>query len=243
MLKKESLEALRRLVESMLVLFAIPLALLWDRFVIKFGWDFSDIFHVVLTATVVVFAVYSGATIFQSEKKDRAFEYLYSLPVSRFEILKIKIFPRFVMLLVLIVILAFFTGFESGFDNGITFLFLFFISIFLSLTIHSVIIGLAGVMLLYYIYFLIQRILLYFSLRYNLRITGFLGIGLGKLIPALLLLIPFGIAFWLTFKKMDVKPMKLQTKTFYIIILSTLTILITFVLFFLREYFSWMQSR
>jgi len=243
MLKKESLEALRRVVESMLVLFAIPLALLWDRFVIKFGWDFSDIFNVVLVATVVAFAVYSGATIFQSEKKDRAFEYLFSLPVSRFEILKIKILPRLMMLLALIVILAFFTGLKSSFDNGITFLFLFFISIFLSLTIHSVIIGLLGVMLLYYIYYFIYRILLYFPLRYDLRITGFLGLSLGKLIPALLLLIPFGIAFWLTFKKMDVKPMKLQTKTYYIIILSTLTILITFVVFFSREYLSWMQSR
>jgi ABC-type transport system involved in multi-copper enzyme maturation permease subunit len=236
MLKKESLEALRRVVESMLVLFAIPLALLWDRFFIKFGWDFSDIFSVVLVATVVAFAVYSGATIFQSEKKDRAFEYLFSLPVSRFEILKTKILPRLVMLLALIVILAFFTGLKSSFDNGITFLFLFFISIFLSLTIHSVIIGLLGVMLLYYIYYFIYRILLYFSLRYDLRITGFLGLSLGKLIPALLLLIPFGIAFWLTFKKMDVKPMKLQMRTYYAIVLPTLAVLITFFTLMFKKY-------
>ncbi|UCE40169.1 MAG: hypothetical protein JSV17_11960 [Candidatus Aminicenantes bacterium] len=243
MLKKETLESLRRAVESMLVLFAIPLALLWDRFVIKSGWNFSDIFNVVLAATVVAFAVYSGATIFQSEKKDRAFEYLYSLPVSRFEILKIKILPRLAILLSMIVVLALFTGFKSSFGNGITYLFLFFISIFLSLTIHSVIIGLLGMLLLYYVYYFLHRILFYFSLRYNLRITGFLGLTLGKLIPALLLLIPFGIAFWLTFKKMDVKPMKLQTKTYYIIILSTLAILITFVVFYFREYLSWMQNR
>lgn len=243
MLKKESFEVLRRALESMLVLFAIPLALLWDRLIIKFGWKFSDIFNVVLVGTVAVFAVYSGTTIFQSEKKDRAFEYLLSLPVSRSEILKIKIFPRLVMLLALIAILAFFTGIRSSFGNGITFLFLFFISIFLSLTIHSVIIGLLGVMILYYIYYFIYRILLYFSLRYSIRITGFLGLSLGKLISALFLLIPFGIAFWLTFKKMDVKPMKLQTKTYYIIILSTLVILITFIVFFFREYLSWAQSR
>lgn len=242
MLKKEFLDASKRLPECLLILIAIPVSFVWDKVVIRFGWEFSEIFIGTFVTIVVIFSVYSGATIFQSEKKDRAFEYLLSLPISRLRIIINKILPRILILLFLIIVLASFSSFKLLLTNGITFLFLFLISVFISITVNSVIIGLLGVLLLYYVFFFTSHIMNFLSWKLHINITGLFGFMLGQLIPAALLLIPFGIAFWLTFKNFDMKPLKLQIKPYYYIALPSLIIIISFVVLLFGDYLAWRGS-
>jgi len=235
MLKKEVWDALKRELECLLILGAIPLALLWDRLVVNFGWEFRDIFSGIFITTVIIYAVYAGATIFQSEKKDRAFEYLFSLPLSRWKILQMKILPRIIILILLVIILILFFNVDISIF-GITFLVLFFVSAFLSIGINSIVINLIGVFMLYYVYEFLWKILTYFFDSKNISIPGSLGIITFQLFATALLLVPMGIAFWLTFKKMDVKPMKLQMRTYYAIVLPTLAVLITFITLMFKKY-------
>jgi ABC-type Na+ efflux pump permease subunit len=235
MLKKEVRDSLRRELECLLLLGAIPLAFIWDRFVVKFGWGFRDIFSGVFLTTVIIYAVYAGATIFQSEKKDRAFEYLFSLPVSRSKILLMKLVPRIIILFLLVIILQLFFEVHVA-DIGITYFVLFFISAFLSIGTSSIMINLIGVLMLYYVYYALWMILMNFYFFHGLESRGSWIIPAFQLFAAALLLVPMGTAFWLTFKRMDVKSMKLQLKTYYAIVLPTLVILITFVTLMFKAY-------
>ncbi len=235
MLKKEALDALKRELECLLILGAVPLAFLWDRLVMKFRWEFRDIFSGVFIMTVIIYAVYAGATIFQSEKKDRAFEYLFSLPVPRSKILLLKILPRMVILVVLVIVLTLFFDMDVS-TSGITFPLVFLLSSFLSIGVDSIIINLIGVFILYHIQFSLWQILMNFSFLHGLESRGTWLIPTFQLIAAALLLVPMGTAFWLTFKKMDVKPMKFQMKIYYAIVLPTVIVLITVVALLFKKY-------
>lgn len=235
MLKKEIYEAIKKELECLLVLGVVPLAFLWDRWVMKFNWGFRDIFSSIFITTILFYAVYAGATIFQPEKRDKAFEYLFSLPVSRVKIFLIKLISRLVILILLVLICVLFFNIKVA-DFGISFFVLFFISVFLSIGINSIIINLFGVLLLFYIQYSLWEILLNYSVSHGLESQGAWVIPLFQLIAAALLLVPMGIAFWLTFRRMDVKPMKLQMRTYYAILFPTLVVLITFVSLMFKKY-------
>ena len=235
MLKKEAWDALKRELECLLILGAVPLAFLWDRLFMKFKWGFRDIFSGIFITTVIIYAVYAGASIFQSEKKDRAFEYLFSLPVSRTKILLIKLVPRITILILLVIILKLFFHISVA-DVGITFFVLFFVSTFLSIGTNSIIINLIGVYMLYYVFYILWQILMNFSFLHGLESRGAWIIPTFQLIAAAILLVPMGTAFWLTFKRMDVKPLKLQMRTYYAIVLPTLAALITFITLTFKKY-------
>jgi len=255
MLKKEISDSLKRLAESLLFLLAIPVTFAVDRFIIKFGMEFSDLFFVVSNYTLLFFSVYAGVSIFQSEKKDRAFEYLFSLPLSRSKILFYKILPRLVLLGIMIVLFLLFI--EPVFINPLVpsigsslvkasfiillCVFLFSISIFSSLAFSSVVLAFIGVYFLTALRFFTARTLDFLIIRilqYDVpRIFHF-----NQYLSAALLLIPIGFAFWITFKKMDMKPLKFQMNKYYIITISTIAILITFVIVFYRQYLAWMME-
>jgi ABC-type transport system involved in multi-copper enzyme maturation permease subunit len=235
MLKKEAWDALKRELECLLILGVIPLAFLWDRFIKKFDYEFRDFFSAIIIASVILYAAYAGATVFQSEKKDRAFEYLFSLPVSRSKILLMKILPRLVILIFLVLILVLFFKLNlSAF--GIAFLLIFFVSAFLSFGIDSFIFTFIGAVILYFVFHFLWQILVNFFFFHGLESRGLWIEPTFQTIAAALLLVPMGTAFWLTFKKMDVKPVKLQMKTYYSIVLPTLVILIVFVSLMFKKY-------
>jgi hypothetical protein len=235
MLKKEVWEAIKKELECLLILGVVPLAFLGDRWVMKFNWELRDIFSAVFVTSVIIYAVYAGATIFQLERKDRAFEYLFSLPVSRSKILLMKLVPRFIIVILLVIILK--SIFKLAVEDfGISFLVLFFASAFLSIGINSIIINLIGVILLYYFLYFLWQILINYSFSHGLESRGDWIIPAFQLIAAALLLVPMGTAFWLTFRKMDVKPMKFQMRTYYAIVLPTLVVLITFVSVMFKKY-------
>lgn len=87
MLNKEINDALKRLMECALILLGIPVAFILDNIIFKFGWSLSDTMETTLIITAFAYAFYAGFTVFLSEKKDNAFEYLLSLPLPKVKIL------------------------------------------------------------------------------------------------------------------------------------------------------------
>lgn len=240
MLKKEFSDALRKLIECLILLLAVPLAILWDKFVIHFGWSYRDVFNFVFQATLIIYPIYSGMTIFQSEIKNKAFEYLFSLPVSRWKIVLHKIFWRAAFFLLLLGVSSFFSVFKNVWINGFNLSILFLISTFLSLTLSSVVIGPIGVGLVYLIIYLNSQIINYLLWRAE-KVTFNLTSFLSLFISAAFLLIPLGMTFWLTFKNMDVKSLKLQMKYYKLIALPSIGTFILFAILFYGRYLKWAQ--
>ena len=243
MLKKEFRDTAYRFVECMLILLAVPIAYLTDKLLVHFRAPFQDIIEVVGLLVVLGFSVYAGATIFQAEKKDRAFEYLLSLPLTRKKILWNKLLPRLAFILGLILVLFIVQGGSSALSLGITMLVLFSASVFLSLPVDSVIIAFLGVAMLYYLFQLcasmIYRLMISLwrlhILHYNPREEYS-----SQVIAALIVLAPLGIAFWKTYKNLDLKPMRLQLKPYLVIALPSIVTVLALAVFFFRYYLSWL---
>lgn len=237
MLKKEFLDAFKKFMECMILLLGVPLGVVFDKLIIHDGWKLSEIFNFVFLVTIIAYPLAAGLTIFQSEKKDRAFEYLISLPLSRFETIMYKIAPRFFFLLLLIFASTFFSIFDNIWINGFNLIVVFFISSFLSISVNSFVIGVFGVSFIYSGYYQASRMIHFIfvgwdPLKYNIFSTEAL---LFELLTAALLLIPMGTAFWITFKNFDVKPLKWQLKSYLLIVLPTVLVFYTFVTLFFNK--------
>lgn len=248
MLKKEISDSLKTLILCLLLFLGVPLGFALDKLIIHFGWKLSEIFNFMYLVTIVAFPLSSGLTIFQSEKKNRAFEYLFSLPLSRLQILMYKILPRLAILLVLIAVSTFFSVYQNIWISGFNLVILFLISIVLSVSFTSPLIGIIGVSFFFYVYFTSSRMIYMIFTGFDavkvFSISSFaelLNNILNNMLTAALLLTPLGIAFWVTFKKMDVKPLKLQMKSYYLIVLPTLIIFIAFIITFFKTYLSLME--
>lgn len=223
-----------------MLLLAVPLAYVFDRFLIHYGWTFSEIFRFWYASATIAFPIAAGLTIFQSEKKDRAFEYLFSLPLSRFQILMYKFLPRLVLLLVLITVSIFFSVYTNIWINGFNLVVLFLISTFMSISFSSLAMGFIGISIFFYVYYHFSRTIhaIFVSLKPESMDPFSLAALFYNLLSAVLLLTPLGIAFWITFKKLDVKPLKLQMKSYYLIVLPTLVVFIAFIIIFFKMYLS-----
>ncbi len=243
MLKKEISDSLKTFILCSLLFLGVPLGYALDKLIIHFGWTLSEIFNFMYLMTLIAFPLAAGLTIFQWEKKDRAFEYLFSLPLSRLQILMYKILPRLVILLILIIASTFFKVYVNIWTNGFNLVVLFLISMVLSISFTSSSLAVIGVAFFFYVYYTGSRILMIF--------TGWdpgksfpdsiLTTVLHSMLTAALLLIPLGTAFWLTFKKMDIRPLKLQMRSYYLIVLPTLVIFITFIIVFFKKYLNSVQ--
>ena len=237
MLKKEFSDAFKKFMECMILLLGVPLGVVFDKSIIHYGWKLSEIFHYVFLVTLIVYPLIAGLTIFQQERKDRAFEYLFSLPLPRFKTIMYKIAPRFFFLLLLIIASIFFSIFDNIWINGFNLIVVFFISLFLSISVNSFVIGVFGVSFIFSAYYQASHTIhLIFidwdHVRYNPFSTGAL---LSNLVTAALLLIPMGTAFWITFKNFDVKPMKWQLKSYVYIIVPTLLVFYSFIVLFFKK--------
>ena len=231
MLRKEIRDALKRFIESLVALLIIPFIYIGDKLVRKIGLDYASLIQTGFFITLVIYAVYAGATIFQSERKDRAFEYLFSLPLTRRKIILAKVLPRLGLLLFLGGVATIVIGRGLQKEAWIALLVLFFSSLFLSIGVFSIVISLFGVGLMYLIFFQGEIVCASLLLKLGVNFTGRHGPLVAQLVSAAVLLVPFGIAFWLTFKKMDVRPIKLQMKTYYSIVLPTLVVLVSVIVF------------
>ena len=235
MLRKEITESIKRFLECFVILLGLPIAFLLDRLIMKFGWEFKDLFLGLFYVAVFFYSAYSGITILQAEKKDRALEYLLSMPISRSKIMLMKIFSRLIILIFCIFILAFLVEFRTFQMLTIWLIFLFFISVTFSMIIDSIILGIIGISLIFLVFELNSRILFFLVGKTDIEGSlDFLAL-LSPVLSALLLLIPFGISFWLTFKKMDVKPMMQQIQPYYYIAFPALVIILSFIILYYKD--------
>ncbi len=244
MLKKEISDSLKTLILCLLLLLGVPLGHALDKIIIHFGWNFSDLFNFMLLMTTIVFPIAAGLTIFQSEKKDRAFEYLFSLPLSRFQIIMCKVLPRLALLLGLIIASALFSVYANIWLNGFNLVVLFSISVVMSISFSSLWLGAVGIAFFFYGYYTTSRIIYPIFTGWDPEKYILISAStelLHSVFAAALLLIPLGTAFWITFKKLDVKPLKLQMKSFYSIVLPTFLIFIVFIILSFRRYLDSMQ--
>jgi ABC-type Na+ efflux pump permease subunit len=240
MLNKEFRDTLKRLGECFFILIAVPLGYLWDRIVVKFGWDFWGILKGVLVALIFVYAAYAGATIFRAEKKDQAFEYLLSLPVSRGRIFAAKLLPRLGCLVVLYAVMTILAKSPFFSPVGIMLAFVFLAAAFLSLAIDSVVIGLLAILLLLGLYYSTHPTFSFIA--WNLHLIPSLTSSpmIIRSLSALILLLPFGIAFWRVYSHLDAKPLNLQMKPYYLISLPSLLVIIALIMIFFGRYLTMM---
>lgn len=238
MLKKEFSDAFKRFMECMLLLLGVPLGVVFDKLIFHFGWKLSEIFHFVFLSTMIIYPLVAGLTIFESERKDRAFEYLFSLPLSRLEAIRHKIAPRFLFLLLLIIASIFFSIFKNIWINGFNLIVVFFVSTFMSILITSFVTGVIVVSFIFFVYYQASRVIHLIYIGWDrLKYKDFSTVALlSDLITAALLLIPIGTAFWMTFKKFDVKPLKSQLKFYIFIVVPTVLAFYTFISLFFKKF-------
>lgn len=237
MLTKEFADASKKWLEC---IFILPLSYVFDRLFLHQGWMFSEFYKPLILIIVAFYSAYSGSTVFQAERKHRAFEYLFSWPMSRLQILIFKLFPRLLFLLIMISIAALLSVFENGLIDGFHLILIFFISVFISIAVSSLFLNLVGIALLFYIFQISSMILNMFVLKLDQYFTPIEQFAFCQLLPAGILLIPLGLAFWLIFKHMDIKPLKHQLKPLVWIVSPAILSLIIFVSLFFNRYVNFM---
>lgn len=237
MLKKEFSDAFKQFMECMILLLGVPLGVVLDKLIIHFGWKLSDIFHFVFLITMTVYPVVAGLTIFQSERKDRAFEYLFSLPLSRLEAIRYKIAPRFLLLLLLVIASIFFSIFKNVLINGFNLIVVFLISAFMSISVTSFVLGVVGVSFIFSAYYQASRVIHLIYIGWDrVKFNDFSTVALlSDLLTAALLLIPVGAAFWMTFKNLDIRPLKQQLKFYYYIVVPIILVFYAFVILLFKK--------
>jgi ABC-type Na+ efflux pump permease subunit len=239
---KEIKDTLKTLGYCLFLLLFIPLAMLMDWHIFHSQWEVSGIFAPVFVAIVLLFAGYSGVSIFQTEKKDRALEYLLSLPVSIGKILAIKILPRLTMLLLLVVVGGILSIFRTVISDAISVIIVFFIAVFISLAVDSLINAMIGVLLVNIILYYTSIITSYLTIEYRLLGSTEPIFWLSYLLPGLLLLVPLAVAFGLTIKNFDLKPLKWQAKPYLVIALPSAALLLLFIMLFIKKYLIWIRK-
>jgi hypothetical protein len=215
MIKKEFRDTLRILLESSVLLLAIPLTI---GISILFGTylPYGDFIYVIVILTVLAFACYSGLAMFRSERKDKGFEYLLTLPYSKWKIFICKWLPRLVVLLVLALLSALL--FKMTVVNWVIPLILLQLgTVFLSLAVPSLFVGFIAVLVLLWFYALSRMFIIY--LFYNVLHLSFARFPVPPpyIISAFLLLIPLGISFFLVYKNFDLKPYKYTIRPYFFI--------------------------
>ena len=101
---KEFKETLRQTVFIMAFFILVPLLYLTDQAVYETGLTFLEYISNGLDLFILITAVYLAYNMFKVEERDGATEYLLSLPISRWQLLRYKVIPRTAVLTILLLI-------------------------------------------------------------------------------------------------------------------------------------------
>lgn len=101
---RELKETIRQTAFIMTFFILIPLLFLTDQAVYQTGLTFIEYMSNGLDLFILITAVYLAYNMFKVEERDGATEYLLSLPISRWNLLKYKIIPRIAVLTILFLI-------------------------------------------------------------------------------------------------------------------------------------------
>jgi hypothetical protein len=242
MFKKELRDTLNIFFQSMTILLSIPVLLMMDWHIFHSQWELSNIFHFIFVCQVLIYAAYSGASIFQKEKRDRALEYMFSLPLSRGKILYAKIAPRLGMLLVMIAIGGILNIWDQFIADSISIILVFVLAVTISLAVDSLINAIIGVLLLNVIFYYGSLIFSFLTIKYRLFGSDVPIPWLSYLFAVLLLVIPQVVAFIKTLNKFDLKPLKWQAKSYFLIAFPSVLLMILFILGYLKQYLLWIRE-
>jgi hypothetical protein len=209
MLKKEFRDTIRILLESSVLLLAIPfmmaISLLGEIYI-----SYYELIYYVSVFTILAFACYSGLAMFRTERKDKGFEYLLTLPFSKRKIFLYKWLPRFLVLAVLALVSA--LVFKMTFSHWVIPMLLVQLgAVFLSLAFPSLFAGFAAVLVLGWFYALAN---VFVTFHFYTR-WGVLVDHESHLIAMLLLVIPLGVSFFLAFRNFDLKPFKVTVRSYF----------------------------
>jgi hypothetical protein len=99
-----------------------------------------------------------------------------------------------------------------------------------------------GVLLLNIILYYTSIITSYLTIEYRLLGSTEPISWLSYLVPGLLLLVPLAVAFAVTLKNFDMKPLKWQAKPYLVIALPFAAALLLFIMVFLKKYLIWIRK-
>lgn len=228
MLKKEFRDTLQILLESSVLLLSVPLIFLVSLIMgFKVNWQLVKIISI---TTVFVFAGYSGLGMFLWEMRDKGFEYLLTLPISRVKLFFDKLLPRVVVLFLLLGIWGLVFN-QPLKDYLVVLLFIQLIAVCLSLAFNSYLAALISTILLGFFCVLSGWFITALFIRLQTVSINPFEIISPYALAALLIVIPLGISFLLTFRNFDLKPYKYAIRPYLFIALPL--ILIQAVLIFL----------
>jgi len=225
MLKKEFRDTLRILLESSVMLLAVPLIIL-TTLIMGFKVNFVQLIKIISIITVFAFSGYSGLGMFLWEKRDKGFEYLLTLPISRF--------PRFVALIAMLGTWALVFNMPVK-DYIVVLIFIQLAAACLSLAFNSYFAAIIGIILLGFFYSLSSRfITLLFHRWKGISIDPFTIIS-PYVLAALLLGIPLVISFLLALRNFDLKPYKYTIKPYLFIALPLLLVQVVFIFLYYEK--------
>jgi hypothetical protein len=206
------------------MLLAVPLIILMSL-IMGFKVNYGQLIKVTAVITVFAFSGYSGLGMFLWEKRDKGFEYLLTLPMSRLKLFIYKLVPRLIVLMLLLGTWA--LVFNMPVNNYIVVLiFIQLAGACLSLAFNSYFAALIGIILLGFLYSLSSQFIIFLFIHWRgISIDPFNIISISPYVLAALLLgIPLVISFLLAFRNFDLKPYKYVVKPYLFIALPLLLI-------------------
>jgi hypothetical protein len=222
MIKKEFRDTLRILVESSVMLLAVPLIILMSL-IMGFTINYVELIKIISIITVFAFSAYSGLGMFLWEKRDKGFEYLLTLPISRLKLFIYKLVPRFVVLMLFLATWALIFAVPIK-DYIVVLVFIQLAAACLSLAFNSYLAAVIGIILLGFFYGLSSRFITFLFIRWQRISIDLFAIISPYVLAALLLGIPLGISFLLAFWNFDLKPYKYVIKPYLFIALPLLLV-------------------
>jgi hypothetical protein len=222
MIKKEFRDTLRILVESSVMLLAVPLIILMSL-IMGFAINYVELIKIISIITVFAFSAYSGLGMFLWEKRDKGFEYLLTLPISRLKLFIYKLVPRFVVLMLFLATWALIFAVPIK-DYIVVLVFIQLAAACLSLAFNSYLAAVIGIILLGFFYGLSSRFITFLFIRWQRISIDLFAIISPYVLAALLLGIPLGISFLLAFWNFDLKPYKYVIKPYLFIALPLLLV-------------------
>ncbi len=234
MLKKEISDVLKQTAIFIVFLFALPAFLVFTNIIVPEPQPYFSVFFPIFQFSLLFWAFFMGASLFSVEQGQRGMEYLLSLPYSRYQIVGIKILPRFISVLLFYVVflILYTTGGEdlvalSFFSFTFIYFSLYLISLALSASSENFLVLFVSSLFSLFIYlnllslvfwlavwakgapFYLIDIRLFFTAGWDPEITVL------AFLSALVLLLPLIISFGLSVKKLDIRPAKVYNKRFF----------------------------
>jgi hypothetical protein len=218
MLKKEFRDTLIILLQSSILLLSIPI-IMGLSLVINTDISFVQLLKAASFITLWAFTGYSGLAMFQAERKDKGFEYLLTLPLSKLKLLIFKMVPRLSVLVIIGGSYALLADTGSVGDYFAALLIFHLGAAFLSLAFQSLFPAVVAVILLATLFSLANMFVGSVYLQVKQLAFNPYSIVPPYAAAALLLLVPLGISFFLVLKNLDLKPYKYSIRPYLFIAL------------------------